>query len=212
MREYAKVAGYALFDPGPGVLCKHGHRAIRRVDNGECVECSRLRSLRRSRIKAAEPGFKEARSIRRRALYDTNRMAEREKLRNYYQANKARCLEYHKRSDEKHHDRKLKRMREWAARNPELVRINRHERRARQHRAAGSHSVADIKWLYASQNGLCVVCRRKLGKGYHVDHIVPLVGGGTNDRRNLQILCEPCNRSKHAKDPITFMQSRGFLL
>lgn len=40
----------------------------------------------------------------------------------------------------------------------------------------------------------------------------PLARGGTNQRTNLQLLCPPCNLSKSAKDPIDFMQSRGFLL
>jgi hypothetical protein len=29
---------------------------------------------------------------------------------------------------------------------------------------------------------------------------------------NVQLLCPPCNLKKHAKDPIQFMQERGFLL
>jgi len=43
---------------------------------------------------------------------------------------------------------------------------------------------------------------------YHYD----VIAGGANDRANLQLLCGSCNKSKHAKDPIDFMQSRGFLL
>lgn len=50
------------------------------------------------------------------------------------------------------------------------------------------------------------------GLKYHVDHIVPLIAGGSNDRSNLQILCQPCNNSKSSKDQIEFMQSRGMLL
>jgi hypothetical protein len=29
---------------------------------------------------------------------------------------------------------------------------------------------------------------------------------------NVQLLCATCNLNKNAKDPIDFMQSRGFLL
>lgn len=32
-----------------------------------------------------------------------------------------------------------------------------------------------------------------------VDHIVPVVAGGTNDFDNLQTLCRPCNSSKGAR-------------
>lgn len=31
----------------------------------------------------------------------------------------------------------------------------------------------------------------------HVDHIVPVAKGGTNDLSNLQTLCEECNRAKY---------------
>lgn len=59
----------------------------------------------------------------------------------------------------------------------------------------------------------CACCRRNLGEsGYHIDHVVPLALGGMHDDSNLQLLCPSCNMSKHAKHPIDFMQSRGFLL
>jgi 5-methylcytosine-specific restriction endonuclease McrA len=48
--------------------------------------------------------------------------------------------------------------------------------------------------------------------GYHLDHIIPLARGGKNEDRNMQVTCPTCNRQKHSKDPIEFMQSRGYLL
>jgi 5-methylcytosine-specific restriction endonuclease McrA len=57
----------------------------------------------------------------------------------------------------------------------------------------------------------CAVCLCKLDR-YEVDHIIPVAKGGTNENENLQLLCVPCNRKKSHKDPVEFMQSRGFLL
>lgn len=66
--------------------------------------------------------------------------------------------------------------------------------------------------LGGSQKWMCVVCRCDIKDGYHLDHIMPLALGGTNASVNLQLLCPACNRKKHAKHPVDFMQSQGFLL
>jgi len=100
----------------------------------------------------------------------------------------------------------------WCKANPEAIRVHGQNRRALKRSATGKHTAADIKALFALQKGLCVCCRISIKDGYHVDHIYALVNGGSNDKHNLQLLCQSCNNSKHAKDPIDFMQSRGFLL
>ena len=83
---------------------------------------------------------------------------------------------------------------------------------AKKRNAKGSHTQEDIATLYAFQKGKCVVCKISLSEGYHVDHIMPLSLNGSNDKGNLQLLCPRCNMSKSNKDPILFMQSKGFLL
>lgn len=100
----------------------------------------------------------------------------------------------------------------YVAANPDANRTWNSRRRARKLAAGGTHTAADIKWLHEKQKGKCACCSRSLNGGYHADHIMPLAKGGTNDRRNIQLLCPPCNQEKHAKDPIDFMRSRGFLL
>ena len=96
--------------------------------------------------------------------------------------------------------------------SPEASRAGRATRRARLKNAEGTFSKLDLKALMTSQKGLCIVCRTSIKDGYHIDHIKPLANGGSNDKLNLQLLCQPCNRSKGAKDPIDFMQQRGYLL
>jgi HNH endonuclease len=48
--------------------------------------------------------------------------------------------------------------------------------------------------VWRRDGGKCVEC----GSVYNLefDHKIPVVEGGSNTARNLQILCEPCNRLK----------------
>lgn len=85
------------------------------------------------------------------------------------------------------------------------------KRRAVQE-SRGHHTAQDIRDIFALQRAKCGACRCSIRKGYHVDHIIAIANGGSNDRRNIQLLCEPCNLLKKAKDPIEFMRELGRLL
>lgn len=85
-------------------------------------------------------------------------------------------------------------------------------RRARKRGAGGSYSPSDLAEIYAAQRGRCAECRKSIKRGYHADHIIPLARGGTNHRRNIQLLCAHCNLSKHAKHPLDFAREQGRLL
>lgn len=61
--------------------------------------------------------------------------------------------------------------------------------------------------MFEDQGGLCAYCAKPLGGDWHVDHMTPLVRGGTNGWENLAITCVDCNLSKHAKTAEEFMQA-----
>ena len=51
--------------------------------------------------------------------------------------------------------------------------------------------------VWNRDGGKCVQCGSN--KNLEFDHIIPHSKGGANTYRNIQLLCEPCNRSKSAK-------------
>jgi len=51
--------------------------------------------------------------------------------------------------------------------------------------------------VWRRDSGKCVECGTKEKLEY--DHIIPLSKGGSNTARNIQLLCEKCNRQKGAK-------------
>ena len=58
-----------------------------------------------------------------------------------------------------------------------------------------SQDVKDKVWN--RDGGKCVQCGSN--EKLEFDHIIPVSKGGANTYRNIQLLCEPCNRSKSAK-------------
>ena len=88
------------------------------------------------------------------------------------------------------------RRREEEERRREEERRNRPRRRA----FSAKSSAAIREGLYKVQQGQCAICRRRMAKGdFHIDHIVPVADGGSNEMQNLQLLCPRCNTSKGAR-------------
>lgn len=106
-----------------------------------------------------------------------------------------------------------KKSRAWLENNRDAYYAIQRNRKVRKRQADGSHTGEDIKRIYALQSGKCIACLCDLSNvKYHADHRVALINGGSNDWRNIDILCQSCNCSKRSKHPIDFMQSKGWLL
>jgi HNH endonuclease len=193
MREEARQAGLKRYFVGEP--CKHGHVAPRLVRDNACLECRRI-------------GTNKWRLNNRTHIYAENRewRAEHPELvaaqqRRWYLANAERLRAKAKINSVA-----------WRADNPDKHAAKERTRRARKRACGGSHDADDIAEIRKAQKDRCAACGVKLNGGGEVDHIEPLLSGGSNSRSNLQILCEFHNRSKGAKDPVEFMQSLGKLL
>ena len=51
-------------------------------------------------------------------------------------------------------------------------------------------------FVWRRDKGQCVRCGSR--ERLEFDHIIPVVAGGGSTERNIQLLCESCNRSKSA--------------
>lgn len=49
-------------------------------------------------------------------------------------------------------------------------------------------------FVWQRDGGSCVRCESR--ENLEFDHIIPVADGGSSTERNVQLLCEPCNRSK----------------
>lgn len=166
-----------------------------------CTKCKiEKQTSEFSRDKKSKDGFSYhcKNCVRARHIECDDRI--REKTREYRKNNKQAIAEL---------------MRKWSAASLDKRSSYERNRNAIKKNSSGSHTAAEIKLIFESQRGLCASCPNKLfrsGKNkFHVDHIMPLAKGGTNDRYNLQCLCPTCNMRKHAKDPFDWAKENGKL-
>jgi 5-methylcytosine-specific restriction endonuclease McrA len=160
-----------------------------------------------------------------KAKYSRFRIKNRDKRvaysRQYYECNREAIAEYRKSNAERYRkwrEEHREESRQWSrdhwAKNRErllsdakkyyeqnktafIIRANK-----RRTLLVGDYTPQDIENLYDSQCGVCAGCLKELNGNYEIDHIMPLALDPAGDRLdNLQILCMPCNRKKHAKHP-----------
>lgn len=97
--------------------------------------------------------------------------------------------------------------REYRKKHPEMMREAKQKRRGLGRLPRGT-----IQRIGNAQRWKCITCHMDILTKYHVDHINPIARGGKHEPTNIQLLCPSCNIRKSAKDPLRFMQEKGFLL
>lgn len=204
-----------------GKPCKKGHVAERRTKERVCLACmseSHADWYARNR---------ETKIAKNKAHAAANPYQGRERTRRWRKGNPEKAAAAFKKWEDQNREERSsyrreryaadpepvrRKNRDWAASNPEAISARDARRRSLLLAADGTHTAADLREILAAQKGRCAYCRIKLTGGKHVDHIISLARGGSNDRSNLQYLCPSCNCAKGAKDPAAFARERGFLI
>jgi 5-methylcytosine-specific restriction endonuclease McrA len=234
-RDTARAEGSSTYDSS--VRCIHGHVGKRATASGKCMECwnehrktDKHRAYKRRHCAAGRAAGKtrtpeqKARDAEVQKKYEASEK-RRLWIAAWLAANPGRMAGYNRNYKNRNRE-KLAAYRAanrtilraaavaWRKANREKVQAYRAARRAREAQAPGRYTGDDVAYLNKLQHGKCAHswCRVSLKNGYHVDHIKALAIGGSNDRRNLQLLCPHCNRSKGAKHPVDFAQQHGALL
>lgn len=206
--------------------CRRSEGAAYRAKNKEKIsawhKAHNLKNIEfvRARNKAWYESNKEQRTASIKKWKAKNAEKMRQWFKEYNLTNRERMNEWQRAWRQNNPDKAaLIRKRAYISRkrrDPEgykaLIAFHSNKRRARKRNAHGSHTKEQIADLLIRQQKKCAVCRCGISRKFQRDHIVPLVAGGSNDITNIQLLCQFCNNSKHAKDPVLFMQSRGYLL
>lgn len=165
-----------------------------------CKSCSSARSCAYTK---AHPEEHLAGNRRRAPLYREKKNAKQREVRREHPERQKR---YFGTYDSRHPGLRQKRNRinllRWRAENPEKFALEtavaNSRRRARVLAAPGHHTAEDIRLLFEQQDGCCFYCDGLLGRGFHVDHRVPLSRGGSDGPENLVVSCRTCNLEKHA--------------
>jgi 5-methylcytosine-specific restriction endonuclease McrA len=190
------------------------HKATRDGLNPSCKVCEKVRQQKwRDNLYTLEGSEKLSKY----------RLARSQTSRKYRANHPDRVREVQQRYRAIHRERLRIYVQQWRAANPDKTRIlkqqwreaNRkkvramslqaiHRRRARLYNNGGSHTAEDIQRLYENQKGCCAYCGNILVKGKrktHIDHVRPLVQGGSNSIENIAIACAKCNLSKGDRTP-----------
>lgn len=94
-------------------------------------------------------------------------------------------------------------LRVWKQANPDKVNANNRRRRERKVGAPGVEPTHDeLSQLRRRQRNVCPYCGKKLKGKVHVDHIIPLIRGGSKSLSNLVFTCNTCNCSKGGRIPV----------
>lgn len=91
---------------------------------------------------------------------------------------------------------------------PDLRAASLQRRRERIRNAPGYYSSDDVLRLRKKLRDSCFYCGTALEGGGTIDHMTPLMKGGSHWPSNLTLACSECNSDKHGKTAVEFVAWR----
>jgi 5-methylcytosine-specific restriction endonuclease McrA len=181
--------------------CGHPHVDdnifIMRNGKPRCVICKKNR--RNQYLKN-----KERINAQNREWYANNKRHHKELMQRWYADN----LEYQHGLQRlwyvKNRELHLEACRKWSAEHLPLKAKYRRDRRARKEGSPGISSIDKIQARVDYYGGICAYCRSAPYE--EIDHVMPLVNGGSNWPSNLRPACRSCNRRKSSKSIESFLK------
>lgn len=181
-RQFAIEHGHMYY---VGSICRRNHDGVRYSKTNHCVKCTLFR-------------------------ISTKEMVEYKKQYRQSKQGKDVANLYNKLYYQKNREKEIVRATRYAHQNPDIVKKIKEKRS----RVQGKHTLEDRERLLRVQKYKCNNCKCciKERSSRHLDHIMPISKGGSNNADNLQWLCKQCNMSKKDKHPIDWAQQNGRLL
>lgn len=146
----------------------------------------------------------KARETDRKAYEKINKEKKREYGKKWYHENiekiKEKLREYKLKRGDEISRKANERTKKWIAENPEKRAEQQRNRRARKHNNGGTITANEWENLKRKYNYTCLCCgKREPDVKITLDHVIPLILGGSHSIDNAQPLCFSCNSSKQAK-------------
>ena len=138
---------------------------------------------------------------------ESKRHKEWREKTNHYEKNKEKFKEESRKRYNNNKERENKRCGEWKKNNREKInkwlsepinRIKENFRKYKRRGAIGKVKYSDWVDLCNKYENKCLCCGSKKDK-LTIDHVIPLILGGTNTIENIQPLCGSCNSKKGIK-------------
>lgn len=183
-----------------GCACKPG-----RPNGSLTTFCSQgcRRAFRRAYERNWREANRESRRDSERERLKRWREANPDYFKKHYVANREHKKQLRRKWYEQNTERAQAQMREYAKRNPDLIRVLSRKsalnRRARLLEAF--IEAVDPQTVFTRDKGVCRICGKSVAQdsNWEVDHVVPLSKGGVHAYSNVQLAHRRCNRKKGAR-------------